>query len=89
IRARGGQPITLTGGTTQTDDAQVGQKGTVKQLLGGLSNTSWRIRERDTIDWVAWTTNCSDAGVNDDATKSSWKTQQGYGNGNDAWRICR
>jgi hypothetical protein len=67
----------------------VGVVGTVGQVLGGMQNTNWRIREKSAVDWCAWTTNQNDAGGQDDAGKSSWMTQQGYGGGNDAWRVAR
>lgn len=89
IRARGGQPISLSGSYTLTEDLSVGHKGNVKQILGGMANTCWRIRERDNIDSVAWTTNINDAGVQDDATKSSWKVKIGYGNSDDSFKIER
>jgi len=81
----------LIGTTTSPSNAglSVGSTGTVSQILGGMQNTSWRIREKSAIDWCAWTTNINDAGTQDDATKSSWLTQQGFGNGNDAWRLGR
>ena len=89
IRARGTQPISLIGGYTFTEDLSVGLKGTVRQALGGMTNTAWRIRERDNTDSVAITTNINDAGVNDDATKSSWKVKFGYGNTDDSFKIER
>jgi len=81
----------LIGTSTSPSSAgiSVGTKGTVLQVLGGMQNTSWRIRERTAVDWCAWTTNINDANTQDDATKSSWMTQQGYGGGNDAWRVGR
>jgi len=89
IRARGGQPISLSGSYTLTEDLSIGHKGNVKQALGGMTNTCWRIRERDNIDSVAWTTNIDDNGVQDDATKSSWKVKIGWGNGDDSFKIER
>ena len=81
----------LVGTTTSPSSTglSIGVTGTVRQLLGGMQNTSWRMREKSAIDWCAWTTNINDAGTQDDATKSSWLTQQGFGNGNDAWRVGR
>ena len=81
----------LIGTTTSPSNTglSIGSTGTVRQILGGMQNTSWRIREKSAIDWCAWTTNINDAGTQDDATKSSWLTQQGFGNGNDAWRLGR
>ena len=79
-------------GTTVTPSSSglsVGSTGIIRQVLGGLANTSWRIRERDYVDSVSWSTNMNDAGVQDDATKSSWSTQQGYGSGQDMWRVGR
>ena len=88
--------ITATGDilistTTSPSSAGIslGATGTVRQILGGMQNTSWRIREKSAVDWCAWTTNINDAGTQDDATKSAWLTQQGFGNGNDAWRVGR
>ena len=88
--------ITTTGDilistTTSPSSAGIslGATGTVRQILGGMQNTSWRIREKSAVDWCAWTTNINDAGTQDDATKSAWLTQQGFGNGNDAWRVGR
>lgn len=89
IRARGSQPISLSGGYTLTEDLSVGYKGNVRQALGGMTNTAWRIRERDNIDSAAWTTNINDAGTQDDATKTSWKVKQGHGNGDDSFKVER
>lgn len=89
VRARGGQPISLSGGYTLTEDLSVGYKGNVKQALGGMTNTCWRIRERDNTDSAAWTTNINDAGTQDDATKSSWKVKIGYGNTDDSFKVER
>ena len=89
LRARGGQPISLAGGYTLTEDLSVGYKGNVKQALGGMTNTAWRIRERDNIDSAAWTTNIDNAGTQDDATKPSWKIKHGYGNGDDSFKVER
>jgi trimeric autotransporter adhesin len=81
----------LVGTSTSPSSAgiSIGATGTVLQLLGGMQNTSWRIRERTAVDWCAWTTNINDANTQDDATKSSWVTQQGFGGGNDCWRVGR
>lgn len=87
IRARGGQPISLAGGYTLTEDLSVGYTSNVRQLLGGMGATSWRIRERDTSDYCGWSTNMNDAGVQDDPTKSSWKVAQG--SGIDEFRVAR
>ena len=77
--------------STTTSDTfpgiQAGWKGTVRQVLGGMQNTSWRIRERDITDQSAWTTNIDANGAQDDATKSSWKTSQGAGL--DTWFVAR
>jgi hypothetical protein len=89
IRARGGQPISLAGGYTLTEDASIGYTGNTRQLLGGMATTSWRIRERDNLDSAAWTTNINDGGVQDDPTKPSWKVQQGYGNSDNSFRVAR
>jgi hypothetical protein len=75
--------------TYASNSFNIGSVGTVQQLLGGMQNTNWRIREKSAVDWCAWTTNQNDSGVQDDAGKSSWMTQQGYGGGNDYWRIAR
>lgn len=87
IRARGGQPISLAGGYTLTEDASIGYTGNVRQLLGGMGGTSWRIRERDTTDYCGWTTNMNDAGAQDDPLKPSWKVAQGAGI--DEFRVAR
>lgn len=89
LRARGGQPISLAGSYTLTEDLSVGYTGNVKQALGGMTNTAWRIRERDNVNSAAWTTNINDAGVQDDATKTSWKVKQGHGNGDDSFKVER
>lgn len=87
IRARGGQPISLAGGYALTEDLSVGYKTSTRQLLGGMGNTAWRIRERDTTDYCGWSTNMNDAGVQDDPTKPSWKVAQGAGI--DEFRVAR
>ena len=80
----------LTAGRdVSTNNINMGAIGTVTQLLGGMQNTNWRIREKSQVDWCAWTTNINDAGTQDDASKSSWMTQQGFGGGNDRWRVGR
>lgn len=89
LRARGGQPISLSGGYTLTEDLSIGYKTNVRQALGGMTNTAWRIRERDNIDSVAITTNIDNAGTNDDNTKPSWKVKFGYGNGDDSFKVER
>lgn len=83
MRTRGGMPLTVLG------DVAVGEKTGVKELRGWMTNTAWRLRERDNIDSAAWTTNMSDAGVQDDAAKSSWKVKIGYGNTDDSFKIER
>jgi hypothetical protein len=83
MRTRGSKPLTILG------DVAVGEKTGVKELRGWMTNTAWRLRERDNIDSAAWTTNISDAGVQDDATKSSWKVKIGYGNTDDSFKIER
>ena len=83
MRTRGGKPLTVLG------DVAVGEKTGVKELRGWMTNTAWRIRERDNIDSAAITTNINDSGVQDDATKSSWKVKLGYGNTDDSFKIER
>lgn len=83
MRTRGGMPLTVLG------DVAVGAKTGVKEMRGWMTNTAWRLRERDNIDSAAWTTNMSDAGVQDDAAKSSWKVKIGYGNTDDSFKIER
>lgn len=77
-------------GTSSPESAglSIGIKGTVKQVLGGMANTNWCIRERDYVNVAAWSTNISDTGVQDDTGKASWITQQGYSDvTNDFWRV--
>ena len=81
----------LIGTTTSPSNAGIslGATGTVRQLLGGMENTSWRIRERDQIDALAITTNINDAGTQDSSARSSWKLRMGWGNGFDNFVIAR
>jgi hypothetical protein len=81
----------LIGTTTSPSNAGIslGATGTVRQLLGGMENTSWRIRERDQIDALAITTNINDSGTQDSSARSSWKLRMGWGNGQDNFVIAR
>jgi hypothetical protein len=67
----------------------LGTTGTVRQLLGGMTNTSWRLREGINVDYAVLTTNITDGGTQDNSGKSSWKMGMGYGNVIDNWSVYR
>lgn len=69
--------VPSTFAATFAGNAQIGAVGSVKELSIGATNTFFRIRERDATNDFGLSTNMSDSGVQDDASKSSWKIKLG------------
>jgi len=66
-----------TGAIQFGGETSVGAVGNVQELRVGMSNTFARIRERDTNDHIGFSTNISNAGVQDDVALPSWETAMG------------
>jgi hypothetical protein len=82
-----GDVLLATTASADLPGLSVGNTGATRQVLGGMANSSWRIREWDNVNMAAWVTNISALNAIDNAAIPSWKTQQG--GGQDYWRIAR
>jgi hypothetical protein len=84
-----GNLLLATTTSPSSSGMSLGTTGTVRQLLGGMSNTSWRLREGVNVDYAVLSTNINDSGTQDNSGKSSWRMGMGYGNVIDNWAVYR
>jgi len=80
---------TGSAGIYMIGNIQLGSAGVVRQFQVWGNSTSTRLREGDNDDLFRWSTNANNANVQDNAAKSSWRAQMGYGAGEDRFRISR